>query len=265
MLDDFTMIVHRFPEDITVIPVGDVHLGAIEHNAKAWDNFCLRIKDEPDTYLMLLGDLIQNNTKSAIGSPFDQVYRPMEQKQIMTEYLTPLKDKILCAVSGNHERRTTKESDQDITYDIMCKLGIENLYRENVAFVKLALGTREATKAKCPNVSYCFCVTHGTGGGIYTSGTVLRNERFAGAIGGEFDCLIAGHTHKGTVTRPTRIVIDGKNEVVTLKSYLVVSAESWMAYGGYAMQKMLLPAESCVPQRLHLTRSRDFKRIEVTW
>lgn len=262
MLDDFTMITHKFADEITVIPIADVHFGAIEHDQKAWESFCAKVKDEPNTYLCLVGDLVNNNTRSSVGNPFDEVYRPREQKRIMTEYLEPIKDKVLCSVSGNHERRTTKESDQDVSYDIMARLGIEDLYRENVAFMKLSIGTRERDGS--PQVSYTFVVTHGAGGGIYTGAAVNRNERF-GNIVENMDCLVVGHTHKGTVSRPTKIVIDRKNDLVTPQSYLVVSAESWMQYGGYAAQKMLLPSESCYPQRLRLSRSRNNKRIEVLW
>lgn len=79
------------------------------------------------------------------------------------------------------------------------------------------------------------------------------------------DCLVVGHSHKGALTRPQRLVIDAHTEKVLPKSYLVVSAESWMTYGGYAAQKMLQPAENSNPQKLHLKKSRDYKRIEVTW
>ena len=265
MLDDYTMITHRFDDEITVIPVADVHLGAIEHDQKAWESFCTKVKDEPNTYLCLVGDLVNNNTRSSVGNPFDEVYRPREQKRIMTEYLLPLKNKVLCAVSGNHERRTSaKESDQDITYDIMARLGIENLYRENVVYMKISIGTRATTKAKCPNVSYTFCVTHGAAGGRLTGNPVNRAEEFARTVQ-NLDVLIVGHSHKGSVTRPKRIVIDDKNNVVKEVSGVIVGAESWMQYGGYAARKMLLPAEHGFPQRLRLSRSRDYKRVTVTW
>ena len=260
MLDDFTMITHRFPDEVDIIPIADVHLGAIEHNTKAWEEFLLKAKED-NAYYLLCGDLVTNNTRSAIGSPFDQVYRPREQKQIMTEHLTPIKDRILCAVSGNHERRTGKESDQDITYDIMCKLGIEDRYRENVAFLKLSI---EQLKNSRYPASYIFCVTHGSAGGRLTGNPTNRAEEYSRIVEG-LDCLVVGHSHKGVVTRPQRLVVDSHTEIVQPKSYLVVSAESWMNYGGYAAQKMLQPAENSHPQRLHLYRSRDNKRIEVLW
>ncbi len=267
MLNDLDMIVRHFDEEIDIIPIADVHLGAIEHNAKEWDEFLVRVKDEKNTYFILVGDLIQNNVKSAVGSPFDQVWRPMEQKAIMARYLEPFADRILCAVSGNHERRTTKEGDQDLTYDIMAKLGIEDRYRENLAFLKVGIGSRPMPRTKVgtsANVSYMFCVTHGSAGGRLTGNPANRAEEFARVIEG-LDCLVLGHSHKGIVTRPQRIVIDTHNNLVSLKSYLVVSAEAWMTYGGYAAQKMLQPAEHSHPQRLHLRKSRDLKRIEVLW
>lgn len=262
MLHDFDMVVHRFEKPITIVPVSDVHLGAIEHNKKQWESFCQSLKDTPDTYIILGGDLINNSTRCSVANPFDEILRPREQKIRMVENLTPIKDRILCAVSGNHEARTTKDTDQDITYDIMSKLDLEDVYRENACFMKIGIGTR-TNKPKQPVVSYNFCVTHGAGGGIYTGATVNRNERFGNIIDG-LDCLIVGHTHKGTVTKPSKIVIDPQNNKVSMKSYTVISMVSWLNYGGYAMKKMLLPAETCTPQKLKLTMRKD-KRIEVVW
>ncbi len=272
MLDEFTMIIHHFDDEVDIVPIADVHLGSIEHNTKAWENFLLKMKDEPNTYLLLCGDLINNNIKSAVGNPFDEVYRPMEQKQIMTEHLAPISDRILCAVSGNHERRTKSGKggvDQDLTYDIMTKLDIENRYRENFAVVKVSIGTKASQKNKngkpTPNVSYIFVVTHGAAGGRLTGNAANRMEEWSRTFAGDLDCLVVGHSHKGIATRPQRLVIDAHTNTVKPQSYLAISAESWMSYGGYAAAKMLQPAENSHPQRLHLVRSRDFKRIELTW
>ena len=260
---DFDMVVHRFDKPITIIPISDVHLGALEHNKTEWEAFCKAVLDDPDAYIILGGDLINNSVRNSVANPFDEVFRPREQKKKIVEYLKPIKDKILCAVSGNHEARTVKDSDQDITYDIMSKLDLEDVYRENACFMKISLGERNNGHSSQPLVSYTICVTHGAGGGIYTGATVNRNERFGNVIDG-LDCLIVGHTHKGTVSKPSKIVIDPQNNKVSVKPYIVISMVSWLNYGGYAMKKMLLPAGTCDPQKLKLYMSRD-KRIEVTW
>lgn len=262
MHSDLDLIKHEFDREIKIIPISDVHLGALEHDKAAWLQFCKTVEKEENTYLMLNGDLINNSIRTSVANPFDEVLRPREQKQRMVEHLTPLKGKILCLVSGNHERRSMKDSDVDITYDIASKLDIEDVYRENIAFLKIKIGKRSnADKSAC---AYSFAVTHGAGGGIYTGAAVNRNERFGGIVDG-LDCMIVGHTHKGAITRPSKIVFDMKNEKVTMKDFLVVSSPSWLNYGGYAMQKMLLPSAASIPQKLLLNGVQNRKKIEVIW
>ena len=263
MLSDFDMVVHHFDKPIVIFPISDVHFGALEHIQKGWINFCKLVEQTPNAYVILGGDLINNNVRTCgFINPYDELVRPREQKKKMVEYLTPIKDKILCAVGGNHEARSMRDDDIDITYDIMAKLDIEDRYRPNMCFMKVTLGNRKYDNT--PIQSYTFGVTHGSGGGIYTGATVNRNERFGNVIDG-LDCLIVGHTHKGTVTKPSKIVIDRKNNKVSMSYYTVVSMTSWLNYGGYAMQKMLLPAHVANPQKLKLDMNQQNRRIEVIW
>lgn len=260
---DLDLISHQFPGDVTIFPVADVHLGALECAEKAWAEFCRRIRESADTYLILAGDLLNNAVRSAgFANPFEEAHRPREAKRLMVEYLEPIKDRILCVTTGNHERRTYRDDDQDLTYDICTKLDIEDLYRENVAYMRVSCG-RRPDESK-PLATYTFAVTHGTGGGIYTGAAVNRNERFGNVIDG-LDCLVVGHVHKGFVTKPQKIVIDARNGTVSMKHYTVISCVSWMNYGGYAAKAMLLPSQVCDPQCLRLIANRDNKRIITTW
>lgn len=262
MLNDFEMITHSFDEPITIFPISDVHFGSLDHKAKEWEEFCNMVQNTPNAYIILGGDLINNNTRNSVGSPWDDTIRPREQKRLMAEYLKPIKDRILCCVTGNHESRSLKDADDDPTYDIMTKLDLEHLYRPNICFMKVSLGHRNDDNT--PIQSYTFAVTHGAGGGIYTGATVNRNERFGNVIEG-LDCLVVGHTHKGTVTKPSKIVIDRKNNSVTMSHYTVISMVSWMNFGGYALKKMLLPSQVADPQKLKLHMNRTNKKIEVIW
>lgn len=263
MRPDMEMIVHRFPGNVRIYPISDVHLGASGHLADEWDAFCRSVLRQPDVFLILNGDLINNSTRSSVGNIFEETMRPREQKSRMVEMLTPLRDRILCFTTGNHERRSIKDADDDPTYDIACKLDLEDLYRPNIAFLKLMLGTdNRRDGADRANRCYYFAVTHGAGGGIYTGATVNRNERFGNIIDG-LDCLVVGHTHKGTVSKPEKLVIDAHNNQVLLKHYTVISSVSWMAYGGYAAQKMLLPSQAGDPQTIKLSASH--KRLTVSW
>jgi len=110
------------------------------------------------------------------------------------------------------------------------------------------------------NPTYSLVVSHGSGGGIYTGGAVNRAERYGYVIDG-MDCLILGHTHKPFITQPAKICIDRHNNKVTIKPFTVVTATSWLAYGGYAAQKQLLPASHALQT---ITLRGKTKEILVT-
>ena len=260
MQSDFDMITRHFPknDDLIIYPISDVHLGAAEHMQAEWTAFCSRLLEIPNAYIILGGDLINNATRSSVSNIFEETMRPRDQKRLMAEMLEPIKDRILCAVSGNHERRSLKDADDEPVYDIMCKLDLEDIYRENIAFLKIQVGDLNGDGKKNP--TYTIVVTHGSGGGILTGSAVNRNERFGYVIDGA-DCLIVGHTHKPFITQPSKIKIDTHNNLVSLKPFKVVSSTSWLSYGGYALTKMLLPS-SHAPQVIKLCGNA--KKIEVT-
>ena len=262
MLSDFTMIQHKFEEnnDIHIIPISDVHLGAAEHMTDKWEQFCQSILETPNTYITLGGDLINNATRNSVSNIFKETMFPSAQKRKMAEMLKPLarENRILCAVSGNHERRSQKDCDDEPMFDIMCKLDLEHLYRENMAFVKIQMG--DVKKRRDVNPTYSLVVTHGAGGGIATGGAVNRNERFGYVLDG-VDCLIVGHTHKPFVTQPSKIFVDTHNNKISFKPFKVVSSTAWLDFGGYAAQKMLLPS-SHAPQTITLCGNK--KEIKVT-
>lgn len=260
------MIQHQFlgGHNITVIPISDVHLGSQECMEQEFISFIKTVKETPNTYLVLGGDLIDNGTRSSVTNPFRATMPPSQQKKEMANILSEVRDRILCFVPGNHERRSGKDADDDPMYDIAAKLDLEALYRENVAFVKIQMGVKErASGAKMDGYkrpTYTLVVTHGAGGGILTGGAVNRGERFGYVIDG-MDALIVGHTHKPFTTQPGKIFIDPRNNLVSVKPFKVISSTSWLSYGGYAASKMLLPATHC----LHtLTLRGDKKEMIVT-
>lgn len=241
-----------------IYPISDVHLGAAEHLENEWNTFCKEILNQPNAYITLGGDLINNGTKNSVSNIYEEKYRPSTQKKMMAEMLSPLRERILCAVSGNHERRSSKEVDDDPTYDILCKIDKENVYRENIAFLKLQFGKQDGSGMKNP--TYVIVVTHGAGGGMLTGSAVNRNERFGFILDG-CDALIVGHTHKPFVTQPAKIKIDQHNNIVSVKPFKIVSATSWLTWGGYAARAMM-PPTSHAPQTMMLCGKR--KEIRVT-
>ena len=72
MQSDFTIVQHEFPnrEDIKIIGVYDLHLGAEECREHEWNEFCNKIVKEENTYLVLGGDLMNNATKTSVSNVY---------------------------------------------------------------------------------------------------------------------------------------------------------------------------------------------------
>lgn len=259
MINDFVMIQRHFPrnDDLRLYFICDVHYGAQEHMDQAWTQFCADAQKDPHAYIILGGDLLNNGTKTSVSNVYRETVRPMQAKREMADMLKPLKSKILCAVSGNHERRN-RDVDNDPMYDIMAKLDLEDIYRENMAFLKIQIGNTKNNGQNNP--TYMLCVTHGAGGGALSGGVINRNERFGYAIDGA-DALLVGHSHKPMISSPSKIVIDSRNNIVSTRPFKVITGTSWMNYGGYAAQKMLLPTGHA-PQTITLSGRK--KQISVT-
>ena len=269
MKSDFDLIIHRLPEckEAKVYFIGDLHVGAIEANVKGWEDFCQRILQEKNSYICIIGDMMNNATRSSVSNVFEDTMRPREQKKYLMGALKCLTERILCIVPGNHENRSGKDADDEPLYDVACKLDLEDIYRPNAAFLKLCFGSRTAGHGdEKPLQVYTVCCTHGAGGGIYTGAAVNRNERMAMFVNA--DILAVGHTHKGAITKPSRIEIDPYTNSVKMKTTTVISACSWLSYGGYAMRKMLLPSSAQDPenpQTLLLGGTRSGRYIKTVW
>lgn len=261
MKQDSEMLIREFPknDDLKIYPVGDLHIGAPEFNVREWDAFKKQLMSEPNSYITIGGDMMNNGLKSSVTNVYEETMRPADQKKWVARELEPIRDKILCVIPGNHENRSGKDADDSPLYDVCAKLDIEDLFRPNMAIVKLRIGDKDGCGSRNP--TYTLAVHHGTGGGIYTGATVNRNERFSYYFDG-VDIMIVGHAHKGAVTRPEKIVVDHANNKIRKESVIVIGSTSWLEYGGYALRKMLQPSSTGI-QTLYLYG--DHKQAEVRW
>lgn len=276
MKSDFDLIVHHLPErkEIKLFFVADLHVGSIECNLKEWEQFCQLVLSDPTCYLAILGDMMDNGTKSSVTNCFDAspiLSRPREQKKYLMNALKPLVPRILSLNSGNHEQRSAnRDADDDPLYDVACKLDIEDLYRQNVCFVKVSIGERTNGKnrRRKPLQSYVYCTAHGSGGGGLTGSGVNRAERFATGVLEGVDIFASAHVHRGVITKPSKVVVDPTHNIITQKTITVVSACSWLSYGGYALNKMLSPHSAQnpeLPQTVILGGQRDKRYIKTVW
>lgn len=234
MLNDFVMVKHKLPWDypyIHLYPCADAHIGAAEFDEKLFKLWIQTVQNDPYGYAVFAGDLMNFGVKTSKTNVYEETMRPAQQKEYLHEALKPIKEKILGACGGNHEYRGIREIDDDPLYDVLCRLGIEDRYRQNACFLKISLGTAKKDR----QVSYCAVLVHGKS----------RNklQKWAYAVDGA-DVIISGHTHAPEETPPCKIRVDMHNETVSTTEFTSVVCSSFQDYGGYSIRGLYLPNAS---------------------
>lgn len=234
------VIVKKLPEGMpyaTLYPISDVHWGSAECMEKEFSQYLKAIAADDSAAVVLAGDLINNGIKSSKTNVYDEVYSPREQKHMMVDLLRPIKNKIVCAVRGNHEYRTTRETSIDVMEDICRELDIEDVYAQDMGFLKISVGKKlENSKP----ATYMFCVAHGAGGGQLLGSGINKPDAFQSTIEG-VDGIISGHTHKPLKVPSARFIFDPHNNKVRRENAVIFVCTSWLAPGGYPEQKLMKP------------------------
>ena len=253
MIDDFTPIIHVLPgRTIKVWPIADVHIGAKEADMPGFSSFLKRIEQDDDSYLVICGDLLNNGIKDSLTNVYEETMPPSEQVKLAAELLQPVADKILGCVGGNHEARSRRSVDLDPLASVMMMVGKSELYRPNMAFVRIKLRDGNVHE------TYNLLLAHGK--------TTNKKKQFQYAVEG-VDAVISGHTHDGVVEKPARLVLTQRG-AVKVKHIVSVTATSWLNYGGYSAAGLMLPKATSDPQALVLefTRSnRQEGKLRVAW
>lgn len=250
MLPDFDLVIWEFErkfDHLNIYPLGDLHIGSPEFNADRWLAWKKQVMADPFAAVVIVGDMIDNGLKTSKTDSYSATMSPFEQKERLYTELVGIKDKILAAVPGNHENRSTLDSDSRPLYDVMRRLGLAHLYRENVCFVKVSLGN----KNKDRQFTYTICLHHGA--------TKAKKDKFQLAIDG-LDIMVTGHTHKPADEPFSKIVIDARNNKVTQKPVTSVVVNSNLFYGGYGVRSMYLPNECTDIQRIIIS-GKDNKYV----
>lgn len=233
------MICHRIHDfnSIEIYPISDLHVGSKEFNEAQFQKLVREILAEPNRFVVIAGDIVDNGVKSSVTSPYDAVMQPREQRQYAAELLMPLKSRILAICSGNHEYRSIKDTDTDPAELIAERLDLAHLFKPDIAFVKLDLGNHISGCVRNPK--YCIAVTHGAGGGMMLGAGLSKSEPFALALG--VDLMITGHSHRPGTAPSVRMECDMQKGVMVMREVRIMIATGWLDYGGYPSRKMLKP------------------------
>lgn len=219
-----------FAEVIEIHTMSDLHIGDSMCDFKSILDRIEYIKNTPNAYCILDGDLMDTAITSSIGDTYGANLQPMEQLKQCAKIFEPIKEKILAVLPGNHENRVYKSDGIDMT-EIMCsQLGIANRYSPTTALLFIRFGRQPSNRHFRPFL-YTAYVTHGSGGGRREGGKVNRLADLASIV--DADIYIHAHTHLPLIFKESFFRVSGSNSSVALVEKLFVNTAASLNYGGY--------------------------------
>ena len=233
-----------FAETIEIHPMADLHIGDNNCDFKLIMERIEHIKNTPNAYCILDGDLMDTAIASSIGDTYGANLQPMEQLKQCVKIFEPIKDKILCVLPGNHEGRVYKSDGFDIT-ELMCaQLGIPEKYSPTTALIFIRFGDQGGHHHNRRHL-YTIYVTHGSGGGRREGGKVNRLADLASIV--DADIYIHAHTHLPLVFKESFFRVCSTNSSVALVDKLFVNTAASLNYGGYGDKQGFKPASKRSP------------------
>ena len=241
--------------DITIIPIADVHIGDKLANLKLLKETLLRIKNELNTYTIINGDFCNMALKNSKSDVYSDSLMPMEQVLETINYLEPIKDKILVMGTGNHEDRTQKETNIDVTRLIARQLGIENRYCNGWWYLYLTFGKDNKGRA----ITYGVTGLHGYGGGRKSGAKINRLEDMSQVV--IADLYLMSHTHKPISTKNCIYIPYYQSKALMKQEMHYLMTNSFLeSDGGYA-EKMGFPPSNTGITEAHLCSTK--KKVKV--
>ena len=248
---------NKIMSDIKIIPIADVHIGDKLSNLKLFREVLQRIKEEPNTYTIVNGDLCNMALKNSKSNVYADSLSPMEQVIKVVDYLEPIKSKILLIATGNHEDRTQKETDIDVTRLIARELGIEDRYSNGWWYLYLTFGKDNKGRP----ITYAITGTHGFGGGGRKSGGKINNlESMSDVV--IADLYVMSHTHKPISTKGCIYIPYYQSKAITKQEMYYLMTNSFLeSSGGYAEKMGFPPANTSITEA---NLNSKVKKIKLT-
>lgn len=248
----------KIQDDITIIPIADVHIGDKLSNLKLLKQVLERIKNEPNTYTIINGDLCNMALKNSKSDVYSDCLSPMEQVLRVTELLEEIKHKILVIATGNHEDRTTKETNIDVTRLIARQLGIEDKYASGWWYLFLTFG--DETKHKGRPITYGITGVHGYGGGRRSGGKINRLEDMSQVVFA--DLYLMSHTHKPISTKSCVYMPYFQSKALSKQEMYYLMTNSFLeSDDGYAEKMGFPPSNTSITEARLGAKKKSIKLI----
>ena len=185
-------------ESVTIVPIGDMHVGSNCFCADYFEDMVNYICETKNCYTIGMGDfadsIVHLDSARYDVDTMDLNFNSIEkQYRYINKWLGKLaeKDKLLFILEGNHEYFIRQNYGHEICNRLAYDLGVRNMGVQGMARIVL----EESYNTK-KNKSHAFTLFahHGSCAGRSTGSVVNRIEEFAEAY--DADIFIQGHSHR---------------------------------------------------------------------
>lgn len=252
-----TLEIHTFAD----LHIGDRHcdMQLIKKNIK-------EVQDNPNAYVILNGDILNNATKTSVSDSYAEEIPPMEQIQTAVDLFEPIKDRILCINVGNHENRTYIKEGIELMAIVAKQLGIYEKYSKESSFLFIRFGERSdghkesKGSGKVRKLCYTLFCNHGSGGGRKEGAKAIRLADMASIV--DADIYVHSHTHLPMIMKQSFFRVDIPNSYIANVNKLFVNTSAMLNYGGYSEQYEFKPPSKDTPTiYLDGTKKRMFAKL----
>lgn len=218
---------------IHIYPVVCMHVGSPQSDYRFIMEHLRRIKEDPAARWVYAGDGGECVLRGSKGDPYGQLLSPQCQMEMLLDILSPVRDKGLFGIRGNHGHRIYKESGLGFDHNLCSRLGIP--YMGVAAFANFRVNRS----------SYDCYFHHGQDSGIHLSSKIKKAEDFTRFI--DADALFTAHSHVAIELQPSTILSADNigRKVRTRLRHQYICGSAYDSREGYAEDKAyppLLPA-----------------------
>ena len=245
-INDFR-IIGSLSERYLIEPLGDIHLGAVNCDKDKLQARINRIKNTPNCYTIIMGDIadaITLHDKRFDGNTVDpELKEPERQYEYAEEVLRPIKDKIIGIHTGNHDSFLRKETarmlrnsgiygeDKILQESDWVKKLCKNLGVPHLSFSAFTRLTFQNPKKELDVSQFKIFSTHGRYGGERVGGNVNKVEDYASFF--EADIYLSAHTHQ--IVSSKRVILTVSQRSRDIIERIQVFAVTGSFLRGYAV------------------------------
>lgn len=242
-----TKIDYNFGDKITLVPIGDVHLGDINCDIKALKKQINWIANREDTYTILMGDMINaivpSDSRRYDPDTIDPNYNTIEKEfNGLIKLFKPLaeKGKIVASIEGNHEQVTRARHHFNFSRQFCTALNVP--YAGSAALIKLKMIRNGKTGNKKNTSSVVIFATHGYGGGRKIGSKVNKLNDLISFI--DADLMVMGHSHNLQTSVHTKL---GMSSSGKLTKHKVLLANTGCFLHGWSEKAATYAERNCYP------------------